>query len=55
MKALFPLLAFLLVTAPLMANAYSVNETQTVPYVDLSRYLGTWYNVASKPTKFEHD
>jgi apolipoprotein D and lipocalin family protein len=26
---------------------------ETVPYVDLSRYLGTWYEIASFPQRFQ--
>jgi apolipoprotein D and lipocalin family protein len=28
-------------------------ELKTVPYVDLQRYLGTWYDVASFPQRFQ--
>jgi len=27
---------------------------RTVPHVDLDRYLGTWYEIASYPTWFQH-
>jgi apolipoprotein D and lipocalin family protein len=28
-------------------------ELQTVPHVDLARYLGTWYEIASFPQRFQ--
>lgn len=28
-------------------------ELQTVPYVDLQRYLGKWYDIASFPQRFQ--
>lgn len=30
-----------------------LDELRTVPYVDLQRYLGTWYEIASFPQKFQ--
>lgn len=29
------------------------NELQTVPHVDLARYVGTWYEIARKPMRYE--
>lgn len=29
------------------------DELKTVPHVDLSKYLGTWYEIARKPMRFE--
>jgi len=28
---------------------------QTVPYVDLKKYAGTWYEIASFPQRFQKD
>lgn len=30
-----------------------MTELKTVPHVDLARYLGTWYEIARKPMRFE--
>lgn len=30
------------------------SEPQTVPSVDLARYLGTWYEIARLPMRYEH-
>ena len=30
-------------------------EPRTVPEVDLDRYLGTWYEIASYPAWFQRD
>jgi apolipoprotein D and lipocalin family protein len=32
-----------------------VGELQTVPSVDLNRYLGTWYEIARYPNRFQRD
>lgn len=29
------------------------DELKTVPYVELARYLGTWYEIARKPMRYE--
>ncbi|MFT3897173.1 MAG: lipocalin family protein [Thermomonas sp.] len=29
------------------------DELKTVPHVDLTRYLGTWYEIARKPMRYE--
>jgi apolipoprotein D and lipocalin family protein len=29
------------------------DELKTVPHVDLARYLGTWYEIARKPMRYE--
>ena len=29
------------------------DDVQTVPYVDLERYMGLWYEIASYPKWFE--
>lgn len=34
-------------------SASSHKELQTVPYVDLQRYLGKWYDIASFPQRFQ--
>ena len=30
-------------------------ELRTVSHVDLNRYLGTWYDIASFPHRFDRD
>ena len=37
------------------AGGDTVSELQTVPSVDLSRYLGTWYEIARYPNRFQRD
>lgn len=50
MRVFLPLVCLLLSAfSPLISQA----EMQTVPYVDVSRYLGTWYQIARKPVPFE--
>lgn len=37
-----------------MANSNSEGQTlQTVPYVDLTRYAGKWYEIAAYPQRFQ--
>lgn len=38
-----------------MASAGSKSSLQTVSHVDLTRYLGRWYEIARYPTHFEKD
>jgi len=38
-----------------MAFAESKAALQTVSHVDLTRYLGRWYEIARYPTRFEKD
>ncbi len=47
MKQIF--LAFFIALSPTLALA----ELNTVPYVDLSKYAGTWYQIARNPLIFE--
>ena len=35
------------------AGADGLPPLQTVPHVDLTRYMGTWYDVASFPQRFQ--
>ncbi len=64
--SLFGILASVLVTfaASSYASANSkfstsedstLSDVQTVPFVDLERYLGKWYEVASIPQSFQRD
>ena len=50
-------LVFLLMLLPFMALAAPVRDTgvamAVVPQVDLNRYLGTWYEIARFPNRFE--
>ncbi|PSK92627.1 lipocalin family protein [Taibaiella chishuiensis] len=36
-----------------MATGEDSMDLQTVPYVDLKRYLGKWYDIASFPQRFQ--
>lgn len=39
-----------------MLTAVSTSQTlQTVPYVDLQKYVGKWYEIASFPQRFQKD
>ena len=38
-----------------VAFAKSKAALQTVPHVDLTRYVGRWYEIARYPTRFEKD
>lgn len=51
-KHLCMAILFFLLPAAYSANLKPVNLT-TVPYVDLSRYAGTWYQIAKNPLVFE--
>tara|TARA_B100001248_G_scaffold261335_2_gene252189 strand:+ start:18818 stop:19351 length:534 start_codon:yes stop_codon:yes gene_type:complete len=44
--------AFLVFLSLFSVKAFAI---ETVEYVDLSRYVGTWYQVANKPQWFEPD
>jgi apolipoprotein D and lipocalin family protein len=41
------------IIGPLAANAAEDRPLVTVPHVDLQRYLGTWYEIASYPAWFQ--
>lgn len=50
------LLPLLLVTVPppaAGAGAEKPPPLETVPHVDLARYMGTWYDIASFPQRFQ--
>ena len=47
-----PILNFLILLITMSAHAQN-QELQTVPYVDLNRYLGKWYDIASFPQSFQ--
>jgi apolipoprotein D and lipocalin family protein len=62
MKKLSPILQLLsligaLAAIPSAAHAFGRGHSQpelaTVPYVDLNRYLGRWYEIASIPQSFQ--
>lgn len=42
----------IMTVAPLQFNAQSM---QTVPYVDLKKYAGKWYEIASFPQRFQRN
>jgi apolipoprotein D and lipocalin family protein len=37
-----------------LGQSVDLPPVQTVPRVELSRYLGTWYEIASFPQRFQH-
>jgi apolipoprotein D and lipocalin family protein len=37
------------------AADYGLPELEVVPYVDLEKYTGTWYEIARYPNKFQRD
>jgi apolipoprotein D and lipocalin family protein len=39
--------------APTTTTRLGLPELRTVPHVDLDRYLGTWYDIASFPQRFQ--
>jgi apolipoprotein D and lipocalin family protein len=56
MTRALPILSMLSMTLLAVASARADQKPlPTVPYVDLSRYLGTWYEIARLPTRFEKD
>jgi len=44
-----------LALASMNAGAAPLPPIQPVPYVDLARFMGRWYVIASIPTRFERD
>lgn len=44
----------LLVLVMLLSFNAFADELKTVPYVDVSRYLGNWYQIARNPMQFEN-
>jgi apolipoprotein D and lipocalin family protein len=54
MKSIFSILAAVL-TACATTSAKDAPELKTVPYVDLNRYIGSWYEIARLPNRFQRD
>lgn len=53
-KIFIPLtLGLMLATSSLQAQKQELPPLQTVPKVDLNRYLGTWYEIATIPQRFQ--
>ncbi len=50
MKTIYTSLALLLFMLP---NACMYKPLQTVPHVDLNKYVGKWYEIASFPQRFQ--
>jgi apolipoprotein D and lipocalin family protein len=48
-----PLLLLLLLPLATDAGAERLPPLQTVPHVDLTRYMGSWYDIASFPQRFQ--
>lgn len=48
----FSLCILLIFTA---THSFAKKEVETVSHVDLERYLGTWYEIASIPQRFQKD
>lgn len=45
--------AYLLFLIALMLSGCNAQPLKTVPYVDLNKYIGRWYEIASFPQKFQ--
>lgn len=43
----------LLLVGPALAEGAELPPLRTVPHVDLERYMGTWYDIASFPQRFQ--
>lgn len=50
---ILPLIAFLTACAGAGRSSATLPPLQTVPRVDLQRYTGTWYEIASFPQRFQ--
>lgn len=44
---------FILVISLLVLNACNMKDLETVKYVDVEKYLGKWYEIASFPQSFQ--
>jgi len=53
MKSALVLVVFVLFNVFLIANAGPMQTLNTVPEVDLNRYVGTWYEIARLPNWFQ--
>lgn len=51
--ALFAVIAAVLSLACLRKQGVSLPPPEVVPFVDLTRYAGTWYEIASYPNRFQ--
>ncbi len=47
------ILGFMIVTGAVAAFGASAKPLEVVPRVDLQRYLGTWYEIATIPQRFQ--
>lgn len=48
--------ALLAITLGLLLSTHAqASSIQTVPFVDVNRYLGTWYEIASNPQRFSEN
>ena len=52
MKKLFPFLSLIIVLHVHITNA---QELQTVPFVNLNKYAGKWYEIAAFPQRFQNN
>lgn len=54
-ERLFPgiVIAFLLVLVLIKTSTTNAQTMETVPYVDLQKYSGKWYEIASFPQRFQ--
>lgn len=53
-SGLIPLVCLLItISAPQQPQKQEMPPLQTVPQVDLNRYLGTWYEIATIPQRFQ--
>ena len=49
----FALMTLCLTPSSTLARGQAAPQPQVVEYVDLARYTGLWYEIASNPTLFE--
>lgn len=52
-KLVLRIFLYLFITIMVISNSVKSQALQTVPYVDLSRYAGKWYEIASYPQRFQ--
>ena len=53
LKVFAAFLLFIQATACAAMGRNDAPDLQTVPYVDITRYLGTWFEIASYPQRFQ--
>ncbi|MDD2337834.1 MAG: lipocalin family protein [Geobacteraceae bacterium] len=54
-KYLLPLVVIFLLLLACIRKGVSITPPKTVPRVDLSRYMGSWYEIARYPNNFQKE